>query len=217
MQPKLLRVLQDGEITSVGDTRSRKVDVRVVAATNRELVDEMKAGRFRDDLYYRISVFPIRLPPLRQRREDIPILADYLLSLAAERHGRRPGGIAPAALGMLTGFDWPGNIRELQNEIERAVVLVADGEMIGPEHLSEKLQGRGQAGQSAGQLSSMTLHDGAEPAAERSSLRQAKTAFEAQHVAAVLRQQGNNVSRTARALGISRVALQKKMKELGLR
>jgi transcriptional regulator with PAS, ATPase and Fis domain len=114
---------------------------------------------------------------------------------------------------MLTGFDWPGNIRELQNEIERAVVLVADGEMIGPEHLSEKLQGPGRARQP----SSTTVRDGTGPAGERSSLREAKTAFEAQHVATVFREEGNNVTRTARALGISRVALQKKMKELGLR
>ena len=213
MQPKLLRVLQEGEITPVGDTRPRKVDVRVITATNRQLADEMKAGRFRDDLYYRISVFPIRLPPLRQRRDDIPLLADHLLHLAAERHGRRSGGIAPAALGMLSGFDWPGNIRELQNEIERAVVLLSEGEVIEPEHLSEKLRGASRAGQS----SSATVRDGERPATERSALREAKTAFEAQHVAAVLREQGNNVSRTARALGISRVALQKKMKELGLR
>jgi Nif-specific regulatory protein len=217
MQPKLLRVLQEGEITRVGDTRPRKVDVRVIAATNRQLVEEIKSGRFREDLYYRISTFPIRVPPLRERVEDIPLLADHLLRNAAERHRRNPVGITAAALGMLTAFSWPGNVRELQNEIERALVLASDGIPIGPEHLSEKLRGRHELAEPY----SNTGRDDRRPTLGRSGahrpLHEARVAFETQHVATVLHANDNNVTRTAHALGISRVALQKKLKDLGLR
>ena len=210
MQAKLLRVLQDGEFTPVGDTRPRRVDIRVVCATHRQLSDDIAAGRFREDLYYRLAVFPIWLPPLRDRREDVPLLADHFLRTAAERHGRRPGGIEATAMELLTAFSWPGNVRELQNEIERAVVLVGEGQRIGPEHLSEKVR----AGPG---LQAPATPARAAPPTAQADLREARATFEARHLAAVLHEQGNNVSRAARALGISRVALQKKMKDLGLR
>ena len=123
MQAKLLRVLQEQEIERVGDPRPRKIDVRIVAATNRDLRVEVEAGRFRQDLYYRLSVFPIENPPLRERREDIPPLAEHFVRTTAQRLGRKPPKLTPAAAHQLAIRDWPGNVRELQNAIERAVIL----------------------------------------------------------------------------------------------
>ncbi len=123
MQAKLLRVLQEGEFERVGDTRTRTVDVRIVAATNRDLKREVEAGRFREDLYYRLSVFPVHIPPLRERREDIPKLALHFIAQSARRMNRRVPRITQAVLSQLAAHDWPGNVRELQNVVERAVIL----------------------------------------------------------------------------------------------
>jgi Nif-specific regulatory protein len=224
MQAKLLRVLQEGEVTPVGDTRPRKVDVRVVCATNRDLAAEVARRSFRDDLYYRVAAFPIRLPPVRERREDIPLLADRFLAAAAERHRKRIPGIEPTALALLMAFAWPGNVRELENEVERAVALALDGETIGPPHLSAKLGGGRPAASIPDKAQSQPTADEVPsqeeaPAQPRPSgpLRRARAAFEARYIAEVLRQQGGNVSRAAEALGLSRVMLQKKMKDFGLR
>ena len=140
MQLRLLRVLQEGEIRRVGATATQKVDVRVIAATNADLEQEIRAGRFRQDLYYRLNVFPIRLPPLRERADDIPVLADYFLKAFRERARRAIPGIAPDALRCLRVYPFPGNVRELENEIERAVALADDGRPLGVEHLSERLR-----------------------------------------------------------------------------
>jgi Nif-specific regulatory protein len=208
MQAKLLRVLQEGEVTPVGDHRLRRVDVRVVCATNRDLTADAAAGHFRSDLYYRLAAFPIRLPPLRERAEDIPLLTERILREHAERHGRPLPVLTPAALERLLAFAWPGNVRELQNELERALALAGAGQPIRPEHLSAKLTGPAPAAAAA----ATPPTDGAvQP------LREARTAFEIRYVADALRRHRGNVSATARALGISRVALQKKMKQLGLR
>ena len=207
MQPKLLRVLQDGQITRVGDQRPRAVDVRVISATNRRLTDEVAAKRFRDDLFYRLSAFPISLPPLRDRRADIPILADRFLAAAALRHGRRISGFEPDAIAVLCQFSWPGNVRELQNEIERAVALARDGTAIGTGHLSAKLRPEGAP--------APVDAVGVEPTV--TDLRQARAAFEAQHIRRVLVLHDGNVTRAALALGLSRAMLQNKMKEYGLR
>jgi transcriptional regulator with PAS, ATPase and Fis domain len=180
------------------------VDVRVVSATNRDLLAEIAEHRFRDDLYYRLGAFPIQLPPLRERREDILLLAERFLAAAAARDGKPVTGMLPATAELLTAFAWPGNVRELQNEIERAIALVRAGEKVGPEHLSAKLKAQGAA-PTAG--TSRTTSD----------LREARTSFEIGFIAKVLRDHDGNVSGSARALGISRVALQKKMKEYGLR
>ena len=123
MQAKLLRVLQEQEVERVGETKARKIDVRVLAATNRGLAAEVEAGRFRQDLYYRLSVFPIENPPLRERREDIPRLAEHFIRVAAKRMNRRPPKFTNAAARQLSARDWPGNVRELQNAIERALIL----------------------------------------------------------------------------------------------
>jgi Nif-specific regulatory protein len=207
MQAKLLRVLQEGEVTPVGDRQPRKVDVRVVSATNRDVLVEIGERRFRDDLYYRLGAFPIHLPPLRERREDVPLLAERFLAVAAARAGKPVTGFVPAAMDVLLGFAWPGNVRELANEIERAVALTGAGEKIGPDQLSAKLKAHGAAAPGAPAGASRTTSD----------LREARTAFEVDFIAKVLRESGGNVSQAARALGISRVALQKKMKEYGLR
>ncbi|MEE9386288.1 MAG: sigma-54 dependent transcriptional regulator [Nannocystaceae bacterium] len=122
VQVKFLRALQEGEIDPVGG-RTTKVDVRLVCATNRELFAEVKAGRFREDLFYRINVVPIRLPPLRDRLEDVPLLADYFLRMCVAKHAKNVTGFSDAALGLLGRYGWPGNVRELENAVERAVVL----------------------------------------------------------------------------------------------
>jgi formate hydrogenlyase transcriptional activator len=127
MQAKLLRVLQEKELERVGDIRTRKVNVRIVAATNRDLKKEVDAGRFREDLFYRLSVFPIEVPPLRARRDDIPPLAEHFLAQSARRMNLPATRISPAALSQLTAHDWPGNVRELENTIERAVILSRGG------------------------------------------------------------------------------------------
>lgn len=134
MQVKLLRVLQDGTFERLGGTTSVHSDVRVVAATNRSLEEEVKAGRFREDLYYRLNVIPVEVPPLRDRREDVPLLAHHFLSKYAEKNRKDVVGIHGEALDALNEYDWPGNVRELENAIERAVILVRDAEIKG-EHL----------------------------------------------------------------------------------
>jgi len=120
-------VVQDGEFERVGAARSLRVDVRIVAATNRNLHDEVKAGRFRADLFYRLNVFPIQLPPLRERHDDITALVRHFATQAARRLGRPLYGIAPGFLAQATGYDWPGNVRELQNAVERALIVAPDG------------------------------------------------------------------------------------------
>src|SRR5258708_29145389 len=125
-----MRVLQDKEVERIVYARLRKVNVRINAATNRNLKDEVIAGRFREDLYYRLSVFPIENPPLRERREDIPRLADHFIRAAAKRQGRKPPKLTTGTVRQLAALDWPGNIRELQNAVERAVILAQNGPLI---------------------------------------------------------------------------------------
>jgi formate hydrogenlyase transcriptional activator len=123
LQPKLLRVLQEQEFERLGSTRTRQVDVRLVAATNRDLTEMMKQNEFRSDLYYRLNIFPIRLPPLRERREDIPLLVQYFMQKYARRMGKRIETVPAATMQKLVDWSWPGNVRELQNMIERGVIL----------------------------------------------------------------------------------------------
>src|SRR5262249_2265282 len=209
MQAKLLRVLQEGEVVPLGDTRPRRIDVRVIAATNRALRAEVEERRFREDLYYRIAAFPIRLPPLCDRRDDIPLLADRFLAAAAARNGKRIEGFEPAALERLIGYDWPGNVRELQNEIERGGALACDGRASGRPRLSSS-----RAPPPVGPAPPGWA-EAAPP--QELALRPARAAWEAQHLASVLQLHNGNVSRAARALGISRYMLQRKMKDYELR
>jgi DNA-binding NtrC family response regulator len=140
LQVKLLRVLQEGEFERVGDTRTIKVDTRFIAATNRDLQDEIDAGRFREDLYYRLNVVPIFLPPLRERREDIPALIEHFIQRYSEQNRRPIRSIHPEAMHLLCGYEWRGNVRELQNYVERAVVLGEGPELL-PEHLPPQVRG----------------------------------------------------------------------------
>ena len=132
LQPKLLRVLQEQEFERLGSTRTHQVDVRLVAATNRNLMEMSSRGEFRNDLYYRLNVFPVMLPPLRERREDIPALVNHFTEIYGRRMSRQIGHIPALTLSALTSYDWPGNIRELQNLIERAVILSDDGVLPNP-------------------------------------------------------------------------------------
>jgi Nif-specific regulatory protein len=201
-QAKLLRVLQEGEFIPVGDVNARRLNLRVIAATNRTLGDEARDGRFREDLYYRLAAFPIWVPPLRERREDIPLLVAHLLRRIATRLERAEQAIEPQAMSVLESYAWPGNVRELENELERAASL-ARGAPIGAAHLSRRVRGTASATRKTD-----------EPPL---SLRSAVTGFERDHLKRALGANDGNVSRAARALGISRVHLQRKMKELGLR
>jgi len=132
LQPKLLRVLQEQEFERLGSTRTHKVDVRLVAATHRDLMDMANHGQFRSDLYYRLNVFPVMLPPLRERREDVPALVEHFAGICGRRMGREIEHIPAATMTALTSYNWPGNIRELQNLIERAVILSDDGVLPNP-------------------------------------------------------------------------------------
>jgi transcriptional regulator with GAF, ATPase, and Fis domain len=127
MQAKLLRALQEQEIERLGDTRTRRINVRIIAASNRDLQREVEAGRFRQDLFYRLSVFPIEIPPLRERRDDIAPLAAHFVKHATRRMNRPVPRVTPAAISQLVAYDWPGNVRELQNAVERAVILSQGG------------------------------------------------------------------------------------------
>jgi two-component system response regulator HupR/HoxA len=140
MQLRLLRVLQEGEVRRVGASTTRTIDVRVLAATNADLEAEVQAGRFRKDLYYRLNVFPIQLPPLRDRVEDVAVLADHFLRIHRERARRAVPAVSPEALALLRSYPFPGNVRELDNEIARAVALAENGQPIRPEHLSERIR-----------------------------------------------------------------------------
>jgi Nif-specific regulatory protein len=198
MQVKLLRVIQAGEITPLGWHAPRKVDVRIIAATNRDLEAEVQAGRFRQDLYYRVAVFPIRVPPLRERREDIPLLAGAFLERARAKAGKAVGGFSREALKLLMAYGFPGNVRELEAEVERAVALAEPNGTITPGLLSDKLRGAG-AGRPA-----LTL-----PA--RGSLKARMDGIEREVVLRTLEEHRWNKTKVARALGISRQALQKKL------
>jgi Nif-specific regulatory protein len=203
MQVKLLRVLQSGEILPVGETTPRWVDVRVISAANRDLELATQQGKFRRDLYYRLSAFPINVPLLRSRKEDIPLLAVHLLRRVAEKFGRAVQGFSSAAMNALTDYSWPGNVRELENEIERAVALIGSGTIIQVEHLSERI--------------TSTRPAGVPVVAPTTTLKRAREAFEREYIVEILRQNNGNASQAAKVLGMSRVMLQKKIKTYGLR
>ncbi|MCK8784367.1 sigma 54-interacting transcriptional regulator [Roseomonas sp. NAR14] len=207
LQAKLLRVLQDGEVRAVGATKPRKLDVRIVAATNAELHGAIAEGRFREDLYYRLSVFPLLLPPLREREGDVSLLAASFAADFAQRHGKDVRGIAPEAERCLTLHRWPGNVRELRNVMERAVILCPDGGEILPDHLPPALAAprAAAAPPPAGQAD-----------ADAGELRQRMARTEVQQIQRALRETGGNVTHAARALGLSRRTLHEKLARHGL-
>jgi transcriptional regulator with GAF, ATPase, and Fis domain len=232
-QGKLLRALQEGEIERVGGSRAQRVDVRVVAATNVDLRAEVRAGRFREDLFYRLDVYPIHLPPLRERREDIPLLLSHFLHVYCRAHGRHLQGYAPRAVKALMGYDFPGNIRELQNMVERGVISAEEGGVIDLPHMvrKEQLGGagllhvsaggalaageRGDATPEAAPASGAALpipgeaHEPglfdrlADPATQTLDLE----ALERRLMAEVVARTGQNLSAAARLLGLTRAQL----------
>ncbi|MEM9799432.1 MAG: sigma 54-interacting transcriptional regulator [Planctomycetota bacterium] len=200
MQKKLLRVLQEGEFRVLGSDRVVKVDVRILAASHRNLEEMVREGTFREDLYYRIAVLSVDLPPLRERRDDIPLLADHLLLRAAREAGREVPALPHDVLAALCGHDWPGNVRELENEMRRLLVVAENDVRV--EHLSESVrEGRGRDGK--GNAAAKVIESG--------DIRTAVADLERRSIEAALAQASGNKSRAAEALGISRFALQRKL------
>jgi two-component system nitrogen regulation response regulator NtrX len=202
-QAKVLRVLQEQVVEPVGGTSSVRVDVRVLAATNKDLPGEIKAGRFRDDLYFRLNVIPIFVPPLRDREADVPLLADHFMAEFAREYGRRPKRLDPSAAGRLRAYRWPGNVRELRNVIERLMIMVP-GETIG---LTDLTFLDGIAGPAA---------EDAPAAGELGSLHDARDRFERDYILRALAAQHGNISRTAEVLGVERSNLYRKMRAFGI-
>ncbi|MBN1153483.1 sigma-54-dependent Fis family transcriptional regulator [candidate division KSB1 bacterium] len=198
-QSKLLRVLQEREFERVGGNELIKVDVRVISATNKDLEEAMKKNEFREDLYYRLSVFPIKLPPLRDRREDIPLLSAFFLEKYSRQENKTIEGISPDALELLLAYNWPGNVRELENAIERAVVLAADNEI----HSKDLPAAVRSIGEKKMFESDNTLSSWIEKL-EEEALRQALLECE------------GNISKTAKKLGIGRATIYRKAKKYGL-
>jgi DNA-binding NtrC family response regulator len=192
-QAKLLRVLQTGELERVGSSKTRHVDVRVISATNADLAAEVAAGRFREDLLFRINTIEIKLPPLRERRDDLPLLAAHFLAEYATRYRKSVSKIHPDAMRALLAYSWPGNVRELAHALERAVLL-AEGDTLRPSDLNLRPPGEG-----ASRLEDMSLEE-----VERVLIQKALTRFE------------GNVSAAAKALGLSRSALYRRLQRHSL-
>jgi DNA-binding NtrC family response regulator len=209
MQSQLLRALQDGEIRRVGSTEAIKTDVRVVAATNRDLEADVHAGRFREDLFFRVNVVTIRLPPLRERSGDITLLVDHFLHRFAQREGRQSVGIAPEALALAQGYSWPGNVRELENVMERAFTL-AKGSVILPSDLPPELSRPGVTAAAPPESKPGAPAAGAESEGELAALahdRPTLAELERRYIDLVLRETGGNKKRAAEILGIDRRTL----------
>jgi Nif-specific regulatory protein len=202
MQVKLLRVIQEGQIRRVGGRHPINVNTRLILSTHRDLERAVAAGTFREDLFYRINVYPIRLPSLRKRLEDIPLLADFFLKRYAKRHGRAADSISPSAMGLLMNYDWPGNVRQLENEIERAVTLAGSRKVIQPEHFSEKIN-----------ILSRSFRN--LPKGE-TRLSEAVGALERGMIKEALRDLDGNRSAAARRLGLTRQGLLLKIKRYGV-
>jgi transcriptional regulator with PAS, ATPase and Fis domain len=196
LQAKLLRVVQEREYQRVGETRTRKADVRILSATNRRLKDLLASGSFRDDLYYRLNVVSIIPPPLRERKEDIPVLVDHFLDRSREHHGGLRRSFSPLAMRVLLEYSWPGNVRELENAVERARIC-SRREVIEESALPAEIRRRGR-----------TTHGGARPAGGAPGEPEAGKIREA-----LARARGNREDAAAQ-LGISRVTLWRRMKQL---
>jgi Nif-specific regulatory protein len=202
LQSKLLRALQEGEIRAVGATTPKHVNVRIVAATNRNLEEEVRAGRFREDLYYRLKVFPIRLPPLRERRDDIALIAGHFLKRYCEEIGKPVGGFSQQAMELMTAYNWPGNVRELQNEVQRLVIQCEPGAFATPELLSPRIR----------QVEGLIGRAGA----TKGTLKEMMDSVEKFFLIESLRDHGNNKTNSAKSLGITREGLHKKLRQFGI-
>ncbi len=204
-QAKVLRVLQEQTFEPVGGSTGVKVDVRVIAATNKDLTEQIRKGAFREDLYFRLNVLPIRVPPLRERPTDIQLLAGHFLAEFARHYGRAIPAVDPQVVDAIKGYAWPGNVRELRNMVERMTIMGPRGRITVAD-LPPELGGgsAAAAGEAAFDLG------------EAGALREARERFERWYIARKLREHGNNVTRTAEALGLERSHLHRKLKALGL-
>jgi two-component system nitrogen regulation response regulator NtrX len=189
-QAKVLRALEDQSFQPIGAPSAVRVDVRVIAATNKNLQKEIAAGRFREDLFYRLNVIPFFVPPLRDRREDIPVLARYFMRVFSAEHGRAPKEFAPEALDLMADYSWPGNVRELRNDIERLVIMVQSGTI---------------------QATDLAMPNGS-ASARGSTLQEGRAQFEREFIVTKLKENNWNISQTARMLGLERSYLYRKMK-----
>jgi two-component system response regulator HydG len=203
MQAKLLRVIQDREIQRVGSDFTLKVDVRILAATNRDLQEDVSAGKFREDLYYRLNVVTLRVPPLRERVEDIPLLAQHFLETYARKNKKRIKGFTPLAMDMFLKYDWPGNVRELENAVERAVILGL-GDYITEKELPLRIAKAYPHAEKIDRPPTVSNEPRSLEAAEKEA------------VLAALKAAGGNKSETARLLGITRKTLHKKLQKYGV-
>jgi two-component system nitrogen regulation response regulator NtrX len=201
-QAKVLRVLQEQVVQAVGGSTLIRVDTRVLAATNKDLPAEIRAGRFREDLYFRLNVVPIFVPPLRERYEDVPLLADHFMAILAREYGRRPKTFDADAVAALQRYRWPGNVRELRNLVERLMIMVA-GDRVSSRDLTFLEQGAQEAVAVARPAILAPLHH-------------ARDEFEKQYILRALASQQGNMSRTAEALGVERSNLYRKMRAFGI-
>jgi transcriptional regulator with GAF, ATPase, and Fis domain len=208
VQPKLLRFLQEGEIQPLGEQRPAKVDVRIIAATNTDLEEMVAQGRFREDLYYRLNVIRLRVPPLRERRSEIPTIVNYYMNHYSAKFGRKDIQIAPPAVDLLMVSNWPGNVRQLCNEIQRVVARAEDGALITPEQLSPELQ-RTSSPTTPSAASIAAMPTGSTQAA--GTLADALAEVERRMIADAMRRHGGNISRAARELGLTRRGLYLKL------
>jgi two-component system nitrogen regulation response regulator NtrX len=194
-QAKVLRVLEEQSFQPLGAPAGVRVDVRVISATNKNLQSEIAAGRFREDLFYRLNVIPVSVPPLRERREDIPILARYFMRVFSAEHGRAPKEFSAEALDTMLDYSWPGNVRELRNEIERLVIMSQDNVI---------------------ESSDLSLPNGAGPSRASTTLHEARAQYEREFILSKLKENNWNISQTARLLGLERSYLYRKMKTYGI-
>src|SRR5829696_462546 len=211
VQPKLLRFLQEGEIQPLGEQRPSKVDVRIIAATNTDLEGMVADGRFREDLYYRLNVIRLRVPPLRERRSEIPTIVNYYVNHYSAKFGRKDIQITPQAVDLLMVSDWPGNVRQLCNEIQRTIARSEDGTIIRPEHLSPELKRTSSpTAPSAASISSIPASSNIQSAGG-GTLADALAEVERRMISDALRRHGGNISRAARELGLTRRGLYLKL------
>jgi two-component system nitrogen regulation response regulator NtrX len=198
-QAKVLRTLEEQNFTPVGGDEAVTVDVRVIASTNKDLEEEISRGNFREDLFYRLNVVPFSVPPLRERKEDIPLLAEHFLKEFSGRYGRRPREISDDAVEALMRYSWPGNVRELRNVIERIVIMNPTATRFDRKHLP-----------------ALVYRDGARRSGDFLTLHQARAAYERDYILKKLDENHGNISRAAEVLGLERSHLYRKMRALGI-
>ena len=219
IQPKLLRFLQEGEIQPLGEKRPIHVDVRIIAATNSPLEEKVERGTFREDLYYRLNVIRLHVPPLRDRRSEIPQMANYYINHYSAKFGRRNVTITPQAMDLLTVGEWAGNVRQLCNEIQRFVARASDGEKITPDHLSPELRRTALPipVKYSGNVKPITSFANILDAPNSNgTLEEAVSELEKKMINESMRRHGGNISRVARELGLTRRGLYLKLDRYGL-